>query len=105
MTRRTTDFKKLNRRLDELQKELPKNEEGVPVETLLTDRFMSSRTSFPSIAEFFRNSNFNAKTQEDFENIDRKDMDAYVSGNTNFETWDAMLQAALEAYLKENVGS
>lgn len=97
---------KLEKRLNQMEraaKELD-GTHSVSFENLFTTSFMKKYTQFQSIEEFFSSSGFDVTSQEDFEAIPEKDLDAYVSNNTSFETWEDMFSKAMVGYAAKKLG-
>ncbi|RSU07991.1 hypothetical protein CBF30_01760 [Vagococcus entomophilus] len=66
---------------------------------LFTNAFMKEHTSFSDIYSFFEKGGFKAKTNEDFEKIDEKSLDAYIIKQTDFSSWLEMLAIASNEYI------
>ena len=63
-----------------------------------TDDFMKTNTKFQSIDEFFKAGNFVVETQQDFKDIDVKDLDKFTVNATQFKNWSHMLTVAMLSY-------
>ena len=98
--------------LDELENEINSlankaaSLDGAQVEfaDLFTAEFMESHAGVSSFDVFLDNGNFNVETQEDFEAIPEDDLDKYVLENTDFSSWEEMLDTATGEYLESQLG-
>ncbi|MGC7870721.1 hypothetical protein ACPUYX_04215 [Desulfosporosinus sp. SYSU MS00001] len=75
-------------------------ENNVTLSEICTPEFMKLYTQFESIEEFFSAGGFNVTTEEDYDAIPDKTIDAYVANTTNFPTWKEMLTEAADNYIK-----
>ncbi|KKB34139.1 hypothetical protein [Bacillus thermotolerans] len=101
-----TGFKGLGKELNKLAENAKKLEEGqsVTFTELFTERFMSKYTRFTSIEEFFEKSPFEVQTNEDFDKINKAELDKYVSENTQFSSWENMLGEAGKEHIARQLG-
>ena len=99
--------------LDDLQKKLKemakraKELDGthqVPLKDLLTGEFMRKHSRFSSFRRFLDASPFKVETSEDFDAIPDAEMDAYVSSETDFDSWEDMLSDATQEYVSRKMG-
>jgi hypothetical protein len=99
--------------LDEVTKKLEKLQEGieelegenqVPFDELFPPEFMEKYTSFESIEQMLEESDFKLDTNNDFENLPDKDWDEYVAKNTQFDTWNSMLEEASTEWVSKKLG-
>ncbi|WP_218915171.1 hypothetical protein [Caldanaerobius polysaccharolyticus] len=105
------DFKiegldKLQKKFEQIQKaakELEKTK-TVSFNELFTSSFMNKYTNFSTIDEFFEAGKFVINSQEDFEAIPDKELDAHVKNSTVFSSWNDMLSKATEIYISKNLG-
>ncbi|GGF86808.1 hypothetical protein [Paenibacillus aceti] len=99
-----TGLNDLEKQLKRITENIKKQVDGeVKFEELFNADFMSANTSFSNITEFFDNSPFQIKTQEDFESIDESKLDEYVLEYTKFKSWTEMKQAAGAIYVKKKL--
>ncbi len=75
----------------------------VDFDDLFTKEFMKLHTSVSSFDAFLEQGNFNVETQEDFEAIPDDVFDKHVKENTDFSSWDEMLEAASDEYLNSQL--
>ncbi|WP_142919959.1 hypothetical protein [Peribacillus glennii] len=73
----------MERKTEKLEKK-----QTVSFEELFTDNFMSKYTNNSSIQDFFDKSPFEFKKNDDFEKINKKELDKYVAKQTEFSTWE-----------------
>lgn len=99
--------------LDKMQKHLKQlqnnandlaNTERVPFDELFTEEFMMQYTNCRTFDEFLEIGGFQVNSQEDFENIDDVEFDTHVKKNSNFSTWQIMLDTAFESYVTKKLG-
>ncbi|WPS88616.1 hypothetical protein SMD22_06590 [Brevibacillus halotolerans] len=99
--------------LDKLEKELKGLQEKVDnlssepatFDELFSKSFMEKYTNSKSFDEFLILGGFEVTSQEDFENIDESALDAHVSENSQFDSWQLMLNKATEEYISKKLGS
>lgn len=70
----------------------------ISLEMLFNETFMSKCSSFKSFQEFLEKGNFVAKSHEDINNIHAELFDRHVARETNFDSWQAMLDKANSEY-------
>lgn len=93
---------------DELLKELQdaKSNEGaqngVSIEMLFHETFMSRYTSFKCFNEFLHKGSFDVKTREDIDKIPEELLDRHVDRETDFDSWKSMLARANEEYVSSH---
>ncbi|AET69538.1 hypothetical protein Desor_4099 [Desulfosporosinus orientis DSM 765] len=63
---------------------------------LFPAEFMKHYTQFESIDELLSSGGFSIHSQEDYDAIPDKDIDAHIKKTTNFNSWREMLINALE---------
>lgn len=73
------------------------------VPTLLTDSFVSKYTKFPTAQQMFSECGFEIRSDEDFEAIPAEEWDTFIAGSSEFDTWDEMLQAAVNEHSKRKL--
>ncbi|WP_372662141.1 hypothetical protein [Cohnella sp.] len=89
---------------DELLKELQgqktdeENKNLISLEMLFNEAFMSKYSTSKSFQEFLEKGNFTAKSQEDINNIHAELFDRHVVRETNFDSWQSMLDTANMEY-------
>ncbi|MEB7752222.1 hypothetical protein [Staphylococcus pseudoxylosus] len=100
------DFDKLSKKLDKISdnaKEM-NGTSDISIGTLFNSEFMKKYTNEEDITKFVESSELNIESQSDFnELIQTKNWDTYVSENTNFSSWNEMLQKALGEYTFNNL--
>jgi hypothetical protein len=99
-------FDKFQKELKRLQKTAKKLDGtlSVPLTDLFTASFMRRYTQFDSFEDFLASGGFVVNSQEDFEAIPDKDMDAHVAKTTRFATWEEMFSKAAELYFAKKLG-
>ncbi|MFJ8064863.1 hypothetical protein ACIQYS_09540 [Psychrobacillus sp. NPDC096426] len=90
------NLKKLQRNLKELS-----NTSTVPMTTLLTDDFLLKNTKFNSFDEFDDQEIFSKYPT--FEEIPDDEMDNFIIENSNFDSWQEMLDTAYGEYIKKKL--
>lgn len=61
--------------------------------------FMRKYTNYKTFAKFLTGGKFNITCQKDFEELPEDLMDKHVSKNTQFKTWQEMLDFAIDKYI------
>ena len=61
--------------------------------------FMRKYTNYKTFAKFLTGGKFNITCQKDFEELQEDLMDKHVSKNTQFKTWQEMLDFATDKYI------
>mgnify|MGYP001614958351 FL=1 len=61
--------------------------------------FMRKYTNYKTFAKFLTGGRFNITCQKDFEELPEDLMDKHVSKNTQFKTWQEMLDFATDKYI------
>ena len=61
--------------------------------------FMRKYTNYKTFAKFLTGGKFNITCQKDFEELPEDLMDKHVSKNTQFKTWQEMLDYATDKYI------
>lgn len=61
--------------------------------------FMRKYTNYKTFAKFLTGGKFNITCQKDFEELPEDLMDKHVSINTQFKTWQEMLDFATDKYI------
>ncbi|MFC1819795.1 hypothetical protein ACFLZG_01755 [Thermodesulfobacteriota bacterium] len=70
------------------------------VPTLLMDSFVTKYTKFTSAQQMFVESGFEIDSAEDFKAIPVEEWDTFITGSSDFNSWDEVLQAAVTEYSK-----
>ena len=65
--------------------------------------FMNTYTKFSNIDDFFNSGGFTVNLKEDLENINKSDLDKYVSNNSKFSSWNEMQKTASVEYAKKQL--
>lgn len=93
-------FDKLEKRLNEIQRNAKEMEKGedVPFDVLFNQAFMSQNTQFNSFDEFLEAGSFVVSSTEDFEAIPNNVFDKHVVKYTKFSNWKDMLNTAATDY-------
>lgn len=61
--------------------------------------FMRKYTKYKTFAKFLTGGKFNITCQKDFEKLPEELMDKHVAKNTQFKTWQEMLDFATDKYI------
>lgn len=61
--------------------------------------FMRKYTNYKTFVKFLTGGKFNITCQKDFEELPEDLMDKHVSKNTQFKTWQEMLDFATDKYI------
>jgi hypothetical protein len=105
MTLKIKGLKEFQRKLDDLSASAKKisGTRSVPVAELLTPVFLSKCSRFKSAEEFFEASGFTVASQKDLKAIPEDQWDDFIKKNTSYSNWQAMLNAATEAWGKRGL--
>jgi hypothetical protein len=76
----------------------------VSIADLLTPEFLGRCTRFRSADELFESSGFKVQSTDDFAAIPDTEWDSFICKNTNFATWQDMLQAAVKEWTIKRLG-
>ncbi|WP_125779588.1 hypothetical protein [Pseudoalteromonas rubra] len=72
----------------------------VPMDRLLNHEFLSDCSSYSSFEQLIEGGGFKVKSAADFKAIPDEEWDRHISSNTSYDSWDSMLQSALESYTR-----
>lgn len=99
-------FDNLSKKLNKMTKAAQEmdDEHRVPMSELFTNDFVSANSKFNSIEQFFEVSGFDYSSEESFAAIPDDQMDAFVSANTNYDTWSDFMGAAGKKYVAKKLG-
>ncbi|MFC6824924.1 hypothetical protein [Halopelagius fulvigenes] len=75
----------------------------VTLEDLFAEEWMREHTDAPSIGAFVAEGDFDVTDQESFEEVPDEEWDDHVAANSEFESWRAMLNAAIESYVRTRI--
>lgn len=91
--------------LDKLISNLKKVEgkHNVQFKDLFPDSFIREYTDCQNVSDFFEKSGLDFSSQENFEKIDVKQLDKYVSQHSRFSSWDEMKAAAGKSYISKQL--
>jgi hypothetical protein len=76
------------------------HENTITLSDIFTSEFMKLYTQFESIEELLSSGGFVINSEEDYDAIPDKDIDAHVAKTTNFRSWKEMLSEAANDYLQ-----
>jgi hypothetical protein len=92
--------------LDDLFKELKTRAKAasgnVPMSDLLTDSFIRKVSSFNTSENFCKEAGI--QTAEEYERMPQEQLDEFVAHNTQYSTWEELLQDAGAAYMAKKMG-
>lgn len=99
-------FDNLSKRFDKMAKAAKEmdGEHSIPMSDLFTEAFVSQHSNFKSIDEFFEASGLDCSSQEAFAAIPDNQIDAFVSENTDYDTWSDFLGSAAKMYTAKKLG-
>ena len=70
---------------------------------LFNNNFIINYTKFESINQMFQESDFEIRSEEDFNNIAENKLDEYVKETTNFSNWEEMIEKAVEEWVQKEL--
>lgn len=71
---------------------------------IFSEEFMVEHTNFSTIGEFLLSSPEKISNSEEFEKADESILDAYISEQTKFNTWEEMMSAATQTLIMKKLG-
>ena len=97
---------KLQCDLQRMQKNAKKlnGKQEVSFDKLFTKPFMVKYTRYSSIDALLEAGGFHARTNEEFDAIPEKELDAHIRKTTKFKSWEDMLGEATEQYVLKQLG-
>lgn len=95
-----------SKKLEKIENETKKldGEPSVSFNDLFSQAFLSKHTRFKDVTEMLAESGFKVESQEDFDSIPEKELDAFVSKESKFKTMKEMAQAATADYVQRKLG-
>ncbi len=97
-------FNDLEKYFENLQKKAEEASGDVKFSELFNSDFMKANTNSDDIESFFKSSPFEITTQEEFGNLNEKELDKYVKSATRFNDWEEMKTEAGKLYMKKKLG-
>ena len=99
-------FDQLEKSLHELKRKanLLDGEHHLPINEVMTDKFVSKHTEFPSFFAMAAGGNFKVSTREEFAAIPDDKWDEFIRSVSEFDTWQSMLAAASKEWALTNLG-
>ncbi|WP_407312081.1 hypothetical protein [Desulfosporosinus sp. SB140] len=76
----------------------PTSEEPIYLNDLFTSEFMQIYTKFDSIEKLLSSGGFEVNSEEDYDAIPDKEIDAFVLKTTNFQSWKEMITEAAKVF-------
>lgn len=106
MNIKTTGFDELEKRLEKMAKTAQELDgtHQVPLSDLLNSNFVQNYTKFSSMDELFQSGGFSYESQEDFDAIPETQLDKHIAANSNFNSWQELLDEAAEQYVVNKLG-
>ncbi len=80
------------------------NNNNISFNILFSDKFMRKYTTFNSFNEMTKKSGFKLETEEDFERISDNELDLFIKNNSSFNSWEDMIQEAVNNHFAEQLG-
>ena len=80
------------------------NNNNVSFNILFSDKFMRKYTTFNSFNEMIIKSGFKLETEEDFEKISDNELDLFIKNSSSFNSWEDMIQEAVNNHFAEQLG-
>lgn len=74
------------------------------LEDLLTPEFMEQYATPATVDQFLADSPWPVESKADFADVPRDEFDDYVAETTQFDDWDAMLEAAGREWMARQLG-
>ncbi len=80
------------------------NNYNISFNMLFSDKFMRKYTNFNSYKDMVNKSGYKLETIEDFEKIPDIELDLFVKENFSFNSWEDMIQEAVNNHFAEQLG-
>jgi len=98
-------FDKLKKDLDKLQRRSREleGENSIPFEELFNPSFLSKCTKFSSVDDMFKKSGFTVNNQDDFKKIPDDKWDKFIAENSQFNSWQDMLDKASKEWMENKL--
>lgn len=77
--------------------------EGLDFQVLFPPAFMQAHTKEPDMQHFMENCGYPHETDEEIARIPDDAFDAYVRKASEFDSWQAMIEAATHALFEQNL--
>lgn len=77
--------------------------QSVALSEVLTDVFIHENSSFDSLDDLIKGSGFPVESQADFEAIPDEEWHDFISKNTNFDSWQEMINSAGAIYARSKL--
>ena len=99
--------------LDDLQRDLRRLQQNaqklsgkkqVSFSELFTRAFMQKYTRYSSLDALLEAGGFQARTNDEFDAIPQKELDAHIAKTTKFKNWEEMLNEATSQYITRQLG-
>ncbi|MCT1174455.1 hypothetical protein EFL96_09530 [Lactococcus lactis] len=99
----------LDELIDDLENMLDKardldGENDVIFSDIFTESFLKNHTGFSSLEDFADASRFDWTTPKSFEAIPNDELDIFVRKNSQFNSWEEMLETASSEYIQNQLG-
>ena len=99
----TFDFSGLDKVFDELNQKAEQLSGSYDFDEIFPKSYMQSVSKYDSIEDFLKASPETITNAEEFEKADEAVLDVFVSENTNFSTWQEMLNDATTQLVVEKL--
>lgn len=99
----TFDFSGLDKVFDELNQKAEQLSGSYDFDEIFPKSYMQSVSKYDSIEDFLKASPETITNAEEFEKADEAVLDVFVSENTNFSTWQEMLNDASSRFVVEKL--
>ena len=90
---------------DQLEKNLASlsGEHEMPIDELMTPKFISSCSKYSNFDELLKFSGFERDSLEGFEAIPNEKWDSFIQENTTYENWQKMRMASWNSYVEKKL--
>jgi hypothetical protein len=104
MSVKITGLNELQRKLKDMGNRAKQLSGSHNLSDVLTPEFVRRSSRFNSLQELLESSGFNINSQADLEAVPKEQWDAFIRANTNYRSWEAMLQAGGQILVKKKLG-
>lgn len=100
----TSDADDVSELVDDLHEQAAALGDDAALDELLTPEFMERHAAAETIEELLAESPWPVESKADFADVPKDEFDDYVAESTEFENWDAMLEAAGSEWMASELG-
>jgi hypothetical protein len=97
-------LKDVQKRLKEFERKAQEMDgSDVPLTDIITDEFVQRCSNYSSLSDLIDASGYSVESQEDFAAIPDEKWDGFIREKTSYQSWEEMLNAAGQEYMKKHL--